>query len=72
MLRGRRREYLAPPPFWLFLPPPQKRKKYILKISKNLLCDGIVEAKETHYEGKKDLLWRQKRPTMERLLVLRG
>jgi hypothetical protein len=56
----------------LFLPPPQKRKKYILKISKNLLCDGIVEAKETHYEGKKDLLWRQKRPTMERLLVLRG
>ena len=37
-----RREYLAPPPFWLFLPPPQKRKKYPLKISKKSLMSLIV------------------------------
>ena len=31
-INRRRREYLAPACFWLFLPPP--RKQYILKISK--------------------------------------
>ena len=36
-----RREYLGPPPFWLFLPPPQKRKKHILKISKKSLMSLI-------------------------------
>jgi len=36
-----RREYLGPPPFWLFLPPPQKRKKHILKISKISLMSLI-------------------------------
>jgi hypothetical protein len=24
-----------------------------------------MEAKETYYRGKRDLLWRQKRPTVE-------
>ncbi len=33
---------VAPPPFWLFLPQPQKRKKYILKISKKNLVRLIV------------------------------
>jgi len=37
---------VAPPPFWLFLPPPQKRKKNILKISKKSLT-GLERESES-------------------------
>ena len=42
---------------------PTKGSRYIARLVAHIAC--LSEAKETYYRGKRDLLQRQKRPTIE-------